>query len=136
MSDPSFALQSAVLTALGADSALQALIGTPARIFDDPPRGTPFPYVTFGNATVRAWDTATDRGHEHTLLLHAWSRQGGRKEAKAILSAVYDILHESALVLIGHNLVTLRFGFADIFRDADGETLHGIARYRAVTEPI
>ncbi len=136
MTDPSFALQVAVISALAADGTVQAYLGAPARVYDDTPRHTAFPYVTLGNVTVASWDTATELGHEHTLTLNAWSRQGGQKEAKAVLAAAYDVLHTAALSLGGHRLISLRFEFADVFRDADGETVHGIARYRALTEPL
>lgn len=132
--DPSFALQAAIVAALSANVPLRALIGTPARVYDDPPRNTSFPYVTLGHGTLAAWDTASDQGHAHTLLINAWSRQGGRKEAKAILAGIYDVLHNASLPLSGNRLVLLRFEFADIFRDSDGETMHGVARYRALTE--
>lgn len=135
MTDPSFALQVALITALRGDGQVQTLVGTPARVYDDPPRSTAFPYITLGPATIRAWDTDSEIGHEHVVQFHAWSRQGGRKEAKVILASVYDVLHNASLSLTGHRLIALRFEFADIFRDADGETMHGIARYRAVTEP-
>lgn len=132
--DPSFALQAAIVGALSVNAPLRALISTPARVYDDVPSSAPFPYVTLGHGTLGAWDTSSDQGHAHTLLINAWSRQGGRKEAKAILSAIYDVLHNAPLTLSGNRLVLLRFEFADIFRDADGETMHGVARYRALTE--
>ncbi len=83
---------------------------------------------------IRKLDTASERGFEHALNFHVWSRYGGRKEAKAVLDALYGVLHDATLSLSGHRLVNLRFELADIFRDADGETYHAVARYRAVTE--
>ncbi len=40
------------------------------------------------------------------------------------------------LTLAGHRLVNLRQEFAEHRREPDGETIHGIARFRAVTEPV
>ena len=136
MTDPGFALQKSVIAALRADSGLVALLGNPARVYDDPPRGLSFPYVSVGPATLADWDTATERGHLHRLTLDIWSRQGGRKEVRAVLGAIETVLHDAALALDGHRLINLRFEFADIFRDEDGETIRGTVRYRAVTEPI
>ncbi len=52
---------------------------------------------------------------------------------KRILSAVYDALHDAALTVTGHDLINIRFVFADAFRRSDGETYQGVARFRAVT---
>ena len=136
MSDPGFALQKSVVAALRADAGITALLGSPARLYDDPPRDTAFPYVSIGPAQLADWDTASERGHLHRLHLDIWSRQGGRKEARAILAAIEAVLHDAALSLDGHRLINLRFEFADIFRDEDGETMRGTVRYRAVTEPV
>lgn len=65
-----------------------------------------------------------------------WSRAAGRKEVRTILEAVRAVLHDAVLTLTGHRLVNLRHEFSDTRRDPDGETYHGIVRYRAVTEPI
>lgn len=134
MSEPSFALQQAIVAALSADTGVKALLGDPPRLYDDVPRKAAFPYVTLGEGALQPWDTTSERGFEHALNFHVWSRYGGRKEAKAVLDALYAVLHDAALALSGHALVNLRFEFADIFRDADGETYHAVARYRAVTE--
>jgi hypothetical protein len=134
MTEPGFALQKAVIAALRADAGVAAL--TASRVYDDPPRNVAFPYVSLGPATLADWDTATERGHVHMLHLDIWSRQGGRKEVRAVLGAVEAVLHDAALALDGHRLINLRFEFADIFRDEDGETMRGAVRYRAVTEPL
>lgn len=133
MTDAQWELQKAVYEALKADAALQAQIGDPARIFDDPPVGAVFPYLTLGEA--RASDfKGVDGGLEHDLKLYVFSRYAGRREVKRILAAVYDALHEAALTLTGHDLVNIRFVFADAFRRLDGEIYQGVARFRAVTQ--
>lgn len=135
MSGAAIALQTALRDALAADAGVKALLGDPARIYDDVPRAAAFPYLTLGETTLVPFDTATETGFAHVLVLHVWSRHGGRKEAKAVLDAVYSALHRQALALSGHRLVDIAFASADVFRDADGETYHAVARYRAVTEP-
>ena len=116
--------------------ALKTWIGDPPRLFDDVPQDTPFPYVTLGEVTTLDWSTSTELGSEHRFVIHTWSRYGGRKEIKSIMSVVYDLLHDADLPISGHVLVNLRFLFSDVFRDADGETYHGVMRFRAVTEPV
>lgn len=133
MSAP-FQLQKAVLARLSQDTALTALIG-PGRIFDAVPYNQPFPFVVVGEITSADWSTGSEHGLEHSLVLHVWSRSGGKKQTFEAASAVYDALHEATLALAGHSLVNLRHQSTDVRRDADGETYHGVMRFRAVTEP-
>ena len=135
MTSASWALQVSIHARLTADAALTTLLGGP-KIYDDVPRGTSFPYVTFGLTSEKDWSTGTDDGREHTVTLHVWSRAAGRHQVETIGSAVAALLHDQALVLQGHHLVNLRQKFADARRDPDGETFHGIVRLRAVTEPV
>lgn len=127
-------LQKAVYQTLSADAALQAEIGDPARIYDDPPPDAVFPYVTLGEARATDWK-GVDGGLEHDLRLYVFSRYAGRREVKRIIGAVYDALHDAALTITGCDLVNIRFVFGDAFRRQDGETYQGVARFRAVTQP-
>ncbi len=106
-----------------------------AKIYDEPPREAALPYVTLGEAVVSDRSTATEGGDEHALTLHVWSRQGGHREAHLISGAVLQALTDAPLSPEGHHLANLRFVVADIRREADGRTYHGIVRLRAVTEP-
>jgi hypothetical protein len=135
MPTSTWALQQAVYAELASDTALLALLGS-ARIYDDVPQGTAFPYITLGSATTRDWSTGSEAGDEHALTLHAWSRAGGRKEVQALVGAIHDALHDASLTLDGHRLVNLRHESSDSRREGDGDTYHGIARFRAVTEPL
>ncbi len=136
MSKAGWPLQKAIFAALGADAALAALIGDPPRLYDDPPGGVALPYVAIGDGTECDWSTGSDAGGEHQLTIHVWSRSGGRMETRSVLAAIYDVLHDAALTLEGNRLVNLRFMLSQVWREGDGETYHGIARYRAVTEAI
>lgn len=135
MASASFALQKALFSKLTADAAVTAVLGG-ARIYDDVPNRAEFPYLTFGQTTERDWSTGSEPGHEHIFTLHVWSRARGRKETDDVMAAAVAALHDSALTLDGHRLVNLRHEFSDARREPDGETYHGVARYRAVTEPL
>jgi hypothetical protein len=128
------ALRAAIHDALSADGALTAALGG-QRVYDAPPRGAAFPYVTLGEA--RLVDASSDGGQtqEHLLTLHAWSRQGGHKEAHGIAGALLQALDDAPLALAEHHLVNLRFATADVRREADGRTYHALVRFRAMTEP-
>ncbi|MDB5579907.1 MAG: orfg8 [Bradyrhizobium sp.] len=127
-------LRAAIHDALIADTALAAALGGP-RVYDAPPREVAFPYVTLGD--VRLTDASADDApvQEHQLTLHAWSRQGGHREAHLITGALLAALDDAPLTPDGHRLVNLRFAIADIRREADGRTYHAVVRFRAVTEP-
>ena len=131
----SAALRAAVHGALAADPALMSVLGGP-KIYDEPPPGAAFPYVTLGEARVADFSTGSESAAEHQLTLHAWSRQGGHREAHVIAGAVLNALDDAPLALADHRLVNLRFSVADIRREADGRTYHALVRFRAVTEPV
>ncbi len=128
------ALRAAIHAALKSDAALAAALGGP-HVYDAPPREAAFPYVTLGDARIT--DVSADEApvQEHQLTLHAWSRQGGHKEAHVITGALLQALDDAPLSPDGHRLVNLRFAIADIRREADGRTYHAVVRFRAVTEP-
>jgi hypothetical protein len=130
----SAALRAAVHDALAADAALTSVLGG-QKIFDEPPRAAAFPYVTLGEARVADYSTGDTSGEEHQLTLHAWSRQGGHKEAHVIAGALLQALDDAPLTLTDHRLINLRFAVADVRREADGRTYHALVRFRAVTEP-
>lgn len=134
MASASWALQTALFAKLTSDVAVTALLGG-ERMYDDVPVRAEFPYITFGQSSDRDWSTATEAGTEHTVTLHIWSRAHGRKQVDDVIEAARAALHDSALTLSGHRLVNLRHEFSDVRREGDGETFHGISRYRAVTEP-
>jgi hypothetical protein len=129
------ALRAAIHDALTADAALTGILGGP-KIYDEPPATAAFPYVTLGEARVADFSAGDDALQEHQLTLHAWSRQGGHKEAHMIAGALLQALDDAPLSPSGHQLVNLRFSLADIRREADGRTYHALVRFRAVTEPV
>ncbi|MBN8970111.1 MAG: DUF3168 domain-containing protein [Rhizobiales bacterium] len=135
MTTSGVALRAAIHDALTHDAGLAAVLGG-ARIYDEPPRGAAFPYVTLGEA--RLIDASSDGGttQEHQLTLHAWSRKGGHREAHLIAGSLLQALDDAPLAPDGHRLVNLRFSVADIRRESDGRTYHALVRFRAVTEPM
>jgi hypothetical protein len=135
MASAAWALQQAIFATLTGDAGLVALLGA-ERVWDDVPTRVDFPYVTFAQTSERDWSTGSEDGLEHVVTLHVWSRGGGRKEALQIMGAVRAALHDAALELTGYRLVSLRHESSDARRDTDGETIHGIVRLRALTEPL
>ncbi|WP_322516457.1 DUF3168 domain-containing protein [Rhodopseudomonas palustris] len=128
------ALRAAIHQALSSNSGLLAALGG-ARVYDEPPRDAALPYVTLGEARISDASADDSPMQEHQLTLHAWSRQGGHREAHVITGALLQALDDAPLQPAGHRLVNLRFALADIRREPDGRTYHALVRFRAVTEP-
>jgi hypothetical protein len=129
-----WALQRGIYQALAGSSGLTTLLSG-ARIYDDAPQGAAFPFITLGQSVVRDWSTGTEDGAEHELTLHVWSRVGGKKQVQEIIEAIRGALHDQPLMLADHHLINLRHEFSEARLDPDGDTFHGIVRYRAVTKP-
>lgn len=134
MSSSLFAAQEAVYTLLAADTNLQNYIGAPARLYDSVPASATFPYVTLGDVQLRDFDTKDQSGLEQILYFHVWSRYRGRKEAKEIMQALYDVLHQQALTVAGARFVDCRLQNASLGMDQDGLTLHGLLRFRLIVQ--
>jgi Protein of unknown function (DUF3168) len=135
MASAGWDLQKAVYAALAADSALTTLLGG-AYIYDAAPQETAFPYIVIDQMQVRDWSTGTEAGAEHMLTLHVWSRYAGKRQAYEIADATRAVLDGVLLSLDDHRLINLRHQFSELKRDEDGETHHGVLRFRAVTEPL
>jgi len=129
------ALAKAIREAAMADASVQAVLGDPARLYDDPPPDPAFPYVTLGRVEARASDAANAEALEHVLTLHVWSRYGGRAEALDVIGALRAALHDAPIEVDGRRLILLFVVFTDVFRSGDGRTTHGVVRLRALTEP-
>lgn len=133
MKDHESALQKALIARLKADATMQALLGDPARIWDEPPTEPVWPYMTVGRSESRP--TNADGGAvEHRLSLTCISRFGGTEEARAVAAAARARLHEATLEADGVRTVNLRVTFTDVFRAPDLKRTYAIIRLRAVTE--
>ncbi|MFV2093451.1 MAG: DUF3168 domain-containing protein [Hyphomicrobiales bacterium] len=127
-------LQTALYQTLSTDTALVALLGG-ARVYDDVPPGADFPYVVIGENLNRDWSTGSDTGDEHGLTIHTWSRAAGRKQSLDLIAAIRAALDTGTLTLSQNRVVNLGFEFAQTRLDGDAQTIHGVIRYRVVTEP-
>jgi Protein of unknown function (DUF3168) len=128
-------LQEAMAAALGADAGVKALIGDPARIYDDVPRNPAFPYAVIGEGGETDWSSQSSEGVEARMTVTAWSRYAGRKEAKQIMDRIRTVLHDANLAVAGWRLINLRCENAEFGRGPGG-AYRGQARFRAVLEKI
>jgi hypothetical protein len=135
MTAASWALQRGLYQTLTGALELTSLFGG-ARIYSNPPAAAQLPYITLGQTVNLDWSTGTEDGNEHSLTLHVWSRADSLAEVHEIIERLRTLLHNQPLSLEDHYLVNLRHEFSEARLDPDGETMHGIVRYRAVTEPL
>ncbi|CAN5256080.1 DUF3168 domain-containing protein [soil metagenome] len=135
MIDHESALQKGLISRLRADAAITALLGDPARVWDEPEAVPAFPYLLIGRSQSR--DVGADGcGVEHTLTLNCVSRFPGVEEVKAIVAAVRARLSDAVVEVDGVRTISLRTSFADVFRSGDGRRAYGVIRVRAVTETV
>ncbi|MEM8749414.1 MAG: DUF3168 domain-containing protein [Pseudomonadota bacterium] len=128
-------LRQAIAKALIADTTLTEIVGT-NKVFDTVPERVAPPYVVVGRTTTSDWSTATEGGEAITLFIHTWSRASNSEENDRMQEAIKQSLSAIQPALDGHHLVNLRFEYAETRRDRVSAYLHGVARFRGVTEPL
>lgn len=132
--DRSQAVLSATVAALGADTALAALVGR--RIYDAPPgRATP-PEITLKVVASADRGSADTDAQQIVLDCDVWDRYalgGDLSRPRLIMGHIRRILHMQPLVVPGTALVVLRCtGAQGPFRDPDTVALHGIVTLTAL----
>ncbi|WP_262027146.1 DUF3168 domain-containing protein [Microvirga sp. Mcv34] len=130
MSDPSLALQGAVINTLRA-------AGTEAGqdVFDTVPARDPFPRITVGSGQTIPADEDCYEGSETFMQVDVWSREPGYPQVKRIAWAVRQALHNKDIGLIGHTLELLKVTSTTFERDPDGLTSRARMTLRALTQP-
>ena len=120
-------LQRTIYQELTADTTLMSRI---TGVFDHVDQGTQYPYVVIGEDAANEWDTDTERGAESVLTIHTWSQERGRLETKEIQELIYEILHRKHLTMNDAIFYSIFWEFSDSFLDPDGQTRHGVMRFR------
>lgn len=133
MTDHEGALAKALIAHLKGDAAVTALLGEPARIWDQPPQDAAFPHLLIGRSQSRPV-AADGGGVEHRLTLSCASRFPGMEEARAVGAAVRARLQDARIAADGVRAISLGVTFADVFRSADLKRAWAVLRVRAVTE--
>lgn len=134
--DPSLALQAAMVATLKADSALAAL-GLGQRVLDRIPANTPFPYIKIGEDIVTPNDTACGSDSELISTVRVYSRAPGRVECKRYAERLRFLLtKEGGLTVTGFRVV---LGYCDGYRieeHSDGLTHQAIIEFRYRIQPV
>ncbi len=123
-------LQQAVFSALSADVALSALLGS--AIFDAAPAGSVPPlYVQLGGEDVADASDGSGGGALHRFRIAIVSRAPGYTEAKHVAGVISDILHDAELELSRGRLISLRFERASAKLISAGQVRQIEMRFRA-----
>lgn len=127
------ALLASMRAALAADAGVRAVLGNPARLYDNRPPDPAFPFLAIGRVETLPADSSEAPALEHAITLHVYSREG-KGEAMDALAALRACLHNAALTIAERRLVLISVVYADIFLSPDARATQGILRLRAITE--
>lgn len=125
------ALQRSLFETLLGAPELTSLLGGP-HIYNTPPKAGSLPCITLGQTVNLDWSTGAEAGRDVTL--HVWTSAASATEVHEIILALRALLDDRPLTI--EEPANLRHDFTQVRIDPDGETLHGIVRYRAETEPV
>jgi hypothetical protein len=133
MSEPSLALQGAILSTLYADTTIAALVAK--RIYDRVPSSPTFPYLELGDDVVNAAHAECLEGSTEVFAtVHAWSRGQGKVEAKQLAGAVVKALNGAALTTSGYRLVLIEHDSTRHLTDPDGLTSHSVITFHVLID--
>lgn len=126
---PTGPLMTSVYGRLNGDTALVTTLGVD--VYDDVPEGATFPYVVIGEMTSTPNDTMGKTGRDVTVTVHSWSRYDGMQETNDVADRVDELLDRWLPTgLSGWSATQMLQEYFESFRDPDGRTRHGVARYR------
>lgn len=135
--DSSWDVQTGVYAHLAGTAAVTGLLaGGAAGILDHVPPGTNAPYVVIGDLQAQPMDTQGGSGNDVTLNLHVYSRGSGMQEARGIMAALYDALHNASFSVPDQTLILCQCQGGGVSLEADGVTRHGVLRFQIITEPV
>lgn len=124
------ALQQAVYQALLADSAVTGLVG--GAIYDAVPPGiVSGTYVSLGPEDVREASDMTGHGAVHEITVSVVTDAAGFASAKAVATAVSDVLVDAEFTLARGALVYLNFHRARARRVQDADIRRIDLKFRA-----
>ncbi|MGM5018724.1 DUF3168 domain-containing protein [Tardiphaga sp. 367_B4_N1_1] len=130
MSDPSVALQSAVVARLKSHASVTALVSD--RVYDEVPTAATYPYINISGGQVIGDDDDCGDGSEVTLQLHAWAQppSAGAK-VKQIAGAIRTAMR-APLVITGFENLLQDFSQAQWLEEPDGKIRHAVIEFRFI----
>lgn len=137
MNDSLITVQQAIYELFVNDTELMATV---TGVFDTLPDDQPYPFITIGDFTTVDESTVEISGMNLTLTIHTWDEGESRLRLKQLMAQIVNLVHHAELEDLGspqiHNIVNVSFEFSTLFKDPDGVTLHGVQRFRIVTDEV
>ena len=124
-----------VFGALGSDEVLTSILGG-EKIFDRVPERVQPPYLVMGLSSETDFGSSSEESSIILFSLHVWGQSGGRKQLQEIHHLIRNRLTEEHVTLAEHHLVHLHCQIDEINRERRSGYLHGVLKFRGVTEPI
>lgn len=127
---PELAVQESIFNILKGFTPLTDLLSASDAVWDYPPEGSSFPYVTIGADDFTEWGSHSFDGMDCSISIHSWARNRGRKSCKQIMDKIYQRLHDTNINVIGFGVALMQFRTSTILRDPDGTTYHGVQTFQ------
>ena len=127
-------LVTALMEMLRADAGVQAVFGSPARVFDGETERPAYPYAELVSVETRDVASAHAPGGEHRLTFAVNVREARREDASAGLEAIIAAIRGKALTLAGANIILAHPLYFDILRGRAPLTYRGLLRLRILTD--
>ncbi|HEY9579027.1 MAG TPA: DUF3168 domain-containing protein [Rhizorhapis sp.] len=126
MSAAVIAVQAAAVAAMRAHAPLANAV---SGVFDGPPPGVCFPYVTVGESPCVDWSHKSGRGREVRLVLTVWDDGARAARLHGLMREVEAAVEGMQTGLDGWRVVSLQFLRSRVVRDEKGPWA-GLVQYR------
>lgn len=114
-------LQESVYGVLTASTALNAAV---TAVYDEPAAGAVMPYVSLGETSTALADNKSTYGVSVTFAVDVWSDEASQMEAKEIAAIIDGLLHNSALTVVGFDLIFMLFETSKVERITKDTATH------------
>ena len=101
-------------------------------VYDQPPQDAPLPYITIGDDRYTQDDDDTTNAWQITTTVHCWAETTGNKPVQLMQKAVFDLLNrlDDGLQVSGYYVSGVSAIYAEVLRDPDGVTRHGVQQFQ------
>lgn len=128
---PTFGVQTALYTRLGADEALLALA---KGVYDEVPEDAVLPYVVLGDAVETPDNDHTSFGAVVVVTFEIWSDYRGTREITAIAGRMCEVLDHQPLDVVGHKVIAVRSMQLQPMKEAIARIRRATQRFQVVTQ--
>lgn len=135
MTDPTYELANAILTALKADTGVVGFVGP--RVYDRVPTNAQSPYISLGPSDAVSDDAECIQSYEISLQIDAWSWGAGEAHSSAQVRKLAHAIRQALLTdieLSSNGLVSLEHRVTRILRDPDDVTNHAAITFDAIID--